>query len=225
MSTQKWPKPVIITTRFGANYLWHILAVAKISYDSEYADTYQLTINPDDLRYLQSKKSLLEFGAGEGGELSVFFTFIPAWLHLETDSQFQKYFDVLNDALRENSFSPVIDAFRYADWSDCFMAEFIKQTQSLVEHKNLIETADKLSDIYLRNMAAYRQTVWKQAQEELKQRAFELNQHFQETDYIYKWEQFLGILFAAKQYEIVLCYANKNGPDHNSLGYSGNLFY
>ena len=35
----------------------------------------------------------------------------------------------------------------------------------------------------------------------------------------------LGLTFVSDRYEIVLCYANRNGPDYNSLGYCGNLCY
>ncbi len=36
-------KPVVITTTFAPNYLWHLMAVAEISYTSEYASRYTHT--------------------------------------------------------------------------------------------------------------------------------------------------------------------------------------
>ncbi len=50
MTDAKWSKTVIITTRFGPNYLRHIIAVARIGYNSEYADTYKGTIDSILLR-------------------------------------------------------------------------------------------------------------------------------------------------------------------------------
>jgi len=53
MMDAKWPKPVTITIRFGSNCLWHIVVVAGIGYDSEYADTYKDTIDSVDREYLE----------------------------------------------------------------------------------------------------------------------------------------------------------------------------
>jgi hypothetical protein len=221
----KWPKPVIITTRFGPNYLWHILAVARIGYDSEYADTYRDTIAPAALKYLESNKSLLEFAEGEGGELSGFFTVMPAWLHLESKSQFQTYFDVVEVALRKGDLSPFVKAYRDADWLDRFFSEHVKRAKFPADQHDLIEKARRLSQIYVDSLDAYRRSVWRDARRKLAKRATELNDYFEKQDFIAKWEQLLGIPFASNQYEVVLCYANKDGPDYNSLGYNGNLFY
>jgi hypothetical protein len=225
MPQKSWPKPVIITTRFGPNYLWHMLAVAKIGYDSEYADKYRETVNPDDFQYLESNKSLLEFEGSEGGELAGFFAGLPGWLHIETKQDFTKYFKALDISLRDGNLDPIVDAFNDVDWSDRFFGKHLRHTEFPEERTGIIEQADRLGQIYLRNMETYQREVWPIAQEALTNRANELNDYFGRQDYIAKWEEMLGIPFEAKSYEIALCYANKNGPDYNSLGYSGNLFY
>lgn len=226
MYTQnKWPKPIIITTRFGPNYLWHILATAKIGYDSEYADDFQNTINPDDMRYLESIKQHLEFEAGQGGALSGLYTVMPAFLPLESKIDFEKYFASLDKAFQEGSLVTIANDFPEADWSDRFMREFLGQPEFPQELLDLRDVARRLGEIYLRNLDSYRENVWGKIHPTLAERAAKINAFFTEEDYIAKWEKFLGIPFASNRYEIVLCYANKNGPDYNSLGYSGNLFY
>jgi hypothetical protein len=221
----KWPKPVIFTNRFCPNYLWHLLAVARIGYDSEYADAYRETVNVDDLAYLESNKSLLQFAEGEGGALSGFFTTLPAWLRLETESQFQTYFDVVAVALSKGDLTPFVDKYGSADWSDRFFSEHVKQAKWPPDRSDLIEKAVRMGQIYVDNLDAYRRKVWKDAERKLAPRTRELQNHFDERDFIADWERLLGLSFAASRYEIVLCFANKNGPDYNSLGYSGNLFY
>lgn len=220
-----YQKPIIINTRFGPNYLWHIMAVAKIGYDSEYSDLYRDTIIPDDLKYIESKKSLLAFKEGEGGELTGFFGMLPAWLNLESKSDFEKYFNTLILALQNGSLSPFVETFKDADWSDLFFSEFIKRDNIPKGNEELITVSQKLASIYLNNFDSYIDKVWPIAESSMNSRAKELNNIFEATDYIAKWENFLGIPFEANQYEIVLCYANKNGPDYNSLGYDSNLFY
>ena len=220
-----WQKPIIINTRFGPNYLWHIMGVAKIGYDSEYSDLYRDTIISGDLKYIESKKSLLAFKEGEGGELSGFFAMLPAWLNLENKSDFEKYFNTLIAALQKGSLLPFVDTFKDADWSDLFFSEFIKRDNLPKGNEELITVSQKLASIYLNNFDSYIDKVWPIAENSMSSRAENLNNIFEATDYISKWENFLGIPFAANHYEIVLCYANKNGPDYNSLGYDSNLFY
>ncbi len=218
-------KPIIIKTRIGPNYLWHIMAVAKIGYDSEYSDLYKNSIDPDDLKYIESIKSLLAFQEGEGGDLSGFFSMLPSWLNLENYSDFKKYFDTLIIALQEGSLLPFVRTYKDANWFDLFFSEFIKRDNIPKGNEKLITVSQKLSSIYLSNFESYINNVWPIAKDSMIPRQNELCKVFEETDYIAKWEKLLGIPFEANQYEIVLCYSNKNGPDYNSLGYDSNLFY
>jgi hypothetical protein len=161
----------------------------------------------------------------EGGELAGFFASLPAWLGVEEKSDFEKYFDVLQDALKAGRLQPFADGFPEADWSDRFLSEFLSRDKVHPELQELVSTAGNLADIYLRNLDSYRQEVWGEAQMAMYPRTNDLSEFFSERDYIGIWERFLGLEFAADAYNIVICFANKNGPDYNSLGYSGNLFY
>ena len=220
-----WPKPISITTRLIPNYLWHLLAVAKIGYDSEYAEVFGDTVIPDDLALLKSKKSLLAFAEGEGGELSGFFTMLPAWLPLKDKADLERYFKVLQTALERRNLQPFVDHFPQADWQDRIWAEFLRRDSFPDEIGELMAEAQALAALYSRNLENYQQRIWPQAKSSMQPRQADLQELFTLEDYIAKWEQFLGMEFTGDQYEFVLCYANKNGPDYNSLGYCGNLCY
>lgn len=225
MPPHEWRKPIAITAKLGPNYLWHVLAAAKIGYDSDYADRYLHTIASDDRAYLQANKTLLTFGYGEGGALSGFFTVLPSWLGLETEADFDAYFRVLETALQRCSLKPFVEAYPSADWSDRFMAESLQRPDLPNEVTSLRETAVRLGAIYLRNLGRYYREVWPHAAAAMQARMGELNDYFGRRNVIAEWERLLGIDFTANRYLICLCYANKNGPDYNSLGYDANLFY
>lgn len=221
----QYAKPLTVTTKQIPNYLWHLLAVGKIGYDSEYADRYGDTVIPEDLKLLKSRKSLLAFAEGEGGELAGLFSALPAWLPLEDEADLKKYFVTLPIALEQRSLQPVADAFPSADWHDRMWAQVLTRDEFPEDTLRLIPEAKQLGDIYLRNLDSYAQKVWPGAEAAMQPRIAELQQIFNDDDFIARWESYLGLEFAGDHYEFVLCYANKNGPDFNSLGYCGNLCY
>lgn len=220
-----YPKPVIFSAPFGANYFWHILAVARIGYDSEYATTYRRTIAADDLSYLGSNRSYLVFAEGEGGDLAGLFSAFPAWLRLSDPEDLRRYFAALDSALHRGTLEPFIDAFPDANWSDRFMAEALAHPDFPDDRDALLDISRHLAEIYQRSWPAYEEHVWPDAESALLRRATDLQKHFDATDYIRQWEQLLGMAFAGPHYDIALCFANKNGPDYNSLGYDSNLIY
>ncbi|MFH1372500.1 MAG: hypothetical protein ABII79_01710 [bacterium] len=225
MNMAPWPKPVIITGKLEPNYLWHLMAVARIGYDSEYADNFRHTVNPEDLACLEDNKALLAFGEGEGGDLSGVFTTLPAWLGFENEPDLKSYFEIVQTALQQGNLTPFVEAYPEADWSDRFFAHYLKSAKFTPAESDLIEKSRRLSRVCVDNFDSYHQQVWPRVQPALARRAAELKDYFQKLDYVAKWEHLLGIPFAADQYEILLCYANKNGPDYNSISYSSNLFY
>jgi len=225
LTSKKWPKSIVFSTRFGPNFLWHILATARIGYDSEYADQYRDTIQEDDLEYLKSVRSWLAFAEGESGELVVFFNIIPSFLRIDEEIQFRKYFDSLKIAFDKKSLKPIVDAFPSANWDDKFFREFLQRAKIPERSNSLMDILGRFTDIYLRSLRPYRDIVWDGAQANMKKRRDELDDFFSREDYIAKWERFLKIPFVSNEYEFILCYSNKNGPDFNSIGYCGNLFY
>lgn len=218
-------KPVTFSTRLIPNFLWHMLAMGKVGYNSEYTEKFHSTIANRAYELLDQHRALLKFGEGEGGELAAFFTMFPAFLPLSTREDLAAYFAALDRALLTKSLDPLIGAFPRANWSDHLLSHDIKTYQFSSNSNQLAATARDLGEAYLNCVEAYQAEVWPIALSALQQRAGELTEHFCQRDYIAQWEDLLGMSFAAPLYDITLCYANKNGPDYNSLGYGGNLIY
>jgi hypothetical protein len=218
-------KPVVFTLRLVPNFLWHMLAVGKIGYDSDYAEWWRHTVAEDDLLLLDSHRALLKFGEGEGGELAAFFAMLPAWLPIKSLDELRIYFEALDRTLEERSLRPISAAFPQADWNDRMLAEDLVSMDFPPNTEELRVISKELGAVYLRCFGRYETEVWPLAVDAMRGRASELSLHFAHRDFIAEWEQMLGLGFAGQRYEIVLCYANKNGPDYNSLGYCGNLCY
>lgn len=218
-------KPIHFTTRLGPNFLWHMLAIGRIGYNSEYADRFEDSIPPDDLKELQRHSGLLRFGSGEGGDLAPFFSTLPGWLHVESRQDFAAYFHALDQALAKKSFGPLTEAFPHIDWSDPLVSPAMMRWEFPDDTSSVCKAARTLADIYLRAYDEYVTEIWPIAQEEMDRRVEDLARHFDTQDYIALWENCLKLCFRAPVYEIVVCFANKNGPDYNSLGFNGNLIY
>lgn len=219
------PKPVLFSLRPVPNFLWHMLAVGKIGYNSEYAELWRHTVSEADLALLDSHRALLKFGEGEGGALAAFFAMLPAWLPINTLGELRIYFEALDRTLEKRSLRPISEAFPQADWKDRMLAEDLVSMDFPSNVEELRVISRELGAVYLQCFGRYESEVWPVAVEAMRGRASELTLHFTRRDFIAEWEQMLGLGFAARQYEIVLCYANKNGPDYNSIGYCGNLCY
>lgn len=219
----RWAKSVTFSTRLGPNFLWHVLAVAKIGYESDYAERYRHTLPPRSLEILRANAAMLRFGNGSSGAMTGFFAFLPAWLHLESKSDFVDYFARALQSLQEGSFAALIGEFPDVDWTDRGWAHLSGLRFRPDPEGDSIFAA--LSDAYLAAYDSFVDIVWPEASIAMLPRCHELNEWFESHDYVAAWERELGIPFAVPSYEIVLCYSNLNGPDYNSLGYSGNLFY
>jgi hypothetical protein len=66
--------------------------------------------------------------------------------------------------------------------------------------------------------------VEKVLQERIKKLNY-LTNYFNKNNIIQKWEEITGKTFTKDNYHILLCYANKNGLNANSLSYNKNVFY
>ena len=226
MSNSNEPVKIVITDRFGPNFIWHMLAVARISYDSNYANKYQSSVYPHDLAFLKYNGWLLWIDTGEPSPLANSFVFLPAWLKLETRGEFREYFNIVRRVLISGDTNPIIKRYSEADWSDPIM-KHVRQGIDFPDDadQNFHDLFRRTAEIFMNSVNLYREQVWPEAKKSMAQRLQELSDFVARNDLIAKWEQFLGITFKARIYEFVLCFANKGGPDANSIGYSSNLFY
>jgi hypothetical protein len=220
-----WQKPVCFSVEFGANYLWHLLAVARVGYQSEYASQFRSSVGTGDLELIASCKKDLAWAEDTGGALAGFFVNLPAWLNLESRSEFEAYFETLQTALVEGSLQPFVRRFPDRAWHNPYYRYYLRQADFAPELSGHLETARLLAGAYLRNLDAYRRQVWPRIVQRLGPRKRALAVEFERTDYIARWESLVGVPFAMPRYEFILCGANQGGPDYNSVGYGRTVFY
>jgi hypothetical protein len=215
-------KKVRGVVEIGPNYVFHLLAVARAGFDSEYADKYNDTIIPDDLELIKNRGKDITFGSGS--ELIGPIAAWPAYFNLDSMETLQEYFELLDEALSNDDFQPFLD--RYAShikkmekWWYSLEVDILKM---FVPQRNLIRS---LGDALIRNIDTYINKVWPVEKSDMIEVANHINGYFDKTDRIEQWEQITGLVFEFDVYEIVLCSAIKNGPDANSLAYDRVIFY
>ncbi len=218
-------KKIIIKTEFGANYVWHILAVSKTGYNSEYADIYKDSIFPEDLEFLEKNKKLIKFGEGESGVLTGIIVFLPAFLNLKNEKEFKEYYFFVKKSLKEKNWEYFIKRYerRLKDFMN-FLKNSFDESFPLKVIGKYLGKIEKFEEIFLRNLGNYKR-LWKGIKPELEEKAKNLNRYFKDKNLIHKWEKITGLKFESNKFEVILCYSNKNGPDANSLSYSKVIFY
>ena len=202
-----------------------MLAVGRIGYDSDYADRFGHTVAGGDLDVLRDHHDELAFAEGEGGALSPFFGTFAGALPIETFADIEEYFAVLARTFEEGRLGVLAEAYPEVVSSDRFFKRGIVGGSLQEDRQALSAGIKKLAEVYLRSFEAYVNQVWPVAQEAIQPRLQALNTQYQQKDYIATWERFLKMEWDGPRYEMVVCYANKNGPDYNSLGYNANLIY
>jgi hypothetical protein len=211
--------------QFGPNYVFHLAAVARIGFDSEYADKYADSVNASDLELLQRNRDLLTFGMGSGSDLVTIFLFLPAYFDLHSEADFAEYFSLLDEGCATGAF---LDFFnRYADEFERLSVwiaktEFDKDLQSIFKHRETIET---LGEIVIRNLPAYRASVWPIESARMGAVATTINKYLDILDPISAWEKITGVAYKLDCFRATLVSAIKNGPDADSLSYDTVVFH
>ena len=222
-STQKPEKQIIAVAEKCPNYIFHLLAVAKVGFYSDYADQYKGSVLPEDIAYIQMHGHLLSFGAGSSGELVPIMISFPSYINLKSKDAFEEYFSLLDSGFQTNDFQPFLE--RYAPYNERLNAWFPIEEEYLRSIAKYKEVIAQLAKIHLRNYASYEKEVWDAEKAKLDNVASKINDYFENRDIISKWEAVTGREFKFGNYYIILCSAIKNGPNANSLGYERNVFY
>jgi len=218
-----YSKNIKAVVEIGANYAFHLAAVARAGFDSEYADKYRDTVHPDDLAFLEKHRQELSFGGGSKSELVAPVIAWPAYFNLATAELLAEQFDLLDRALTADDYQPFLD--RYAGhikkldhWWYSLDAELLKIFKP---HADLIRD---LGRILTRNIDTYIESVWPQEVDGMNDTARAIHAYFKKRDFIGEWESLTGLTFKFDTYEIVLSSAIRNGPNANSLGYDRVVF-
>lgn len=221
VSTKKKVRAVV---EVGPNYICHLMAVARLGFDSDYADRYLHSVRAEDLDWLQEHQHLLQWSDGHAGVLSQLVFFVANYIGLHTRKDLERFFKLLIAGLENEDYAPFLNAYKRE-------LENLKAWMYTVDEKWLAMFApylaqiDRLREIYIGNFAKYLDHVWPHECDELCRVANKLNSFFADKDIIHQWEIRTGREFKFSEYQIVLCSAIKNGPNANSLGYERNIFY
>ena len=215
-------KGVIAVLEIGANYVFHLAAVARAGFESDYASTYEHTVNPADRAILVTHRDRINFavGSGQGGDLDGLLIFQPGYLNLDSKETYREYFDLLDQGFSTGDYSGFLKRFPNPEnW----MLEFDELYLSRFAASR--DTIRELGGVYIRSLDSYLESVWPIESSKMEPVLFDLNRHFASFDVIGRWEKVTGITFKYDTYLMVLCSALKNGPTANSLGYEKNTFY
>jgi len=218
-------RPVKAVVQFGPNYVFHLAAVARIGFDSEYADKYAGSVDESDLGFLQRHRDLLTFGMGSGSDLVTIFLFLPAYFDLQSGTHFAEYFSLLDEGCTTGALLAFFNRYaaefeRQSVW--IAKAEFEKDLSGIIHRR---ETIGKLGVIVMRNLPAYRDSVWPVESAKMEEVSVAINKHFATLDPISAWENVTGIEYKLDCFRATLVSAIKNGPNADSLAYDTVVFH
>ncbi len=221
------PKVIRATVELGPNYLFHLQAMARAEFDSDYADRHRGSVKEADLGVLEEYRSRLAWADGHLGDLTIPAVFLPAYLGLQSAAALEEYFGLLGRAIEGGEPGPFLRRYaerlaRTAHWWEEIDAAWLDARRAPTGLGRALET---LGAIYVGNFASYETGVWPAERPGIEAAADRLNGHLAERDVIGQWERLTGLAFRTELYEIVLVSAIKNGPNANSLGYDRNVFY
>ena len=222
-------KYVIAKVEKGVNYFFHIQAVAKINYDSEYAERYKNSVYTEDLDYLKRNKNLFLFGDGKPfSAFTVLYLFLPSLLNLNNYKKNNLYFDNLRFSLKEGRPSVFVEEYEEAikriEKLHNGYEKVLKDNLNLIT-ANYLKEAKRVENIFKRNYKLYDDEVWPKEKAKLENKANELNNDLNKLNLINKYEKTTRKEYKSSKFVVALCSANKNGPDANDLGYGKNVHF
>lgn len=222
-------KRVITVVEKGVNYIFHTLSVAKIGYDSDYAEAYKDSINKKDLDFLILNKSFLEFANGNSGQLTWLYIFLPCKLNLDTEDKINEYFDLLVESIKIKNTKKFYERYKvdiiylekmWGQWWEYCVLNNIEGTGLQCS-----EEAERIANIIKNNFRSYEKCVWPKEEEKMKKVSEEVTKIINNMNIISDIEKIMGLTYEEEFFKIALCSANGNGPDANDLGYNKNLHF
>ncbi len=226
MANQKcgWKKPIVAEVRFLPNFIFHILACARVGFESDYANRYADFLTRDQWAVLEKNQKLLMFGEGNSGELVQLVTFLPIWLEFESRLELAEYYDLLHNPGADRGFQEFFS--RYSRSLGELAANWESVTAAgLLGRIPLLPALREIGDLYLQAYDKYEQEVWPRERDSILVTANWLSSVLAKRDFIAEWEKLLGREFKTDRYTILLCSAIAGGPNANSVGYDMNIFY
>jgi hypothetical protein len=217
-------KGIISEVNLLPNYVFHLLALARVGFDSEYASNYSSSAELSDIEFLSQNKQYLTFGAGQGSDLVGAAVFYPLLFRLNADADLSDYYELLIACAATGDFNSL--RTRYAEAIGSASATWFglpeDELQVLTKHvPKLVE----LKRIFVTNFASYRDHVWPSESQRMQAVAARIEHAFHDMDVIGYWERVSGFEYAGDKFSVELCSAIKNGPNANSIDYERVVFY
>lgn len=216
-------KKIIARSTITPNYLYHLMAVGRIVFDSDYADRYQESVAPRDITTLQQHRELISFGAGSGGDLIDVIIGLPMVANLTSALAFTEYFQDVDRVATSHDIYPFMKKYRlYPEYMQPWFSVGHEDMRVMVQYRDEIA---QLGALIARNFAAYEASVWPKEKPCLDVVAAKLIEHFADTHTIAAWEKMTGLEYERPAFYVELASAIKNGPNANSFAYDHVVFY
>lgn len=221
----KEKKKIRAVCEAGPNYIFHTLSLTLSQAGNAYTKRYRDSLPKSDKALLGELRRLISSGNGTSGDLLFPAVFFPAYLNLDSQAALDRYFLLLDKALRPGHAGPFLKYYagplkRLTLWDERGFVP--KYFSGLRKYRKELAA---ISGVYSRNFGAYLKDVWPAERRKIEHAARKINAYFAGHDTIAAWESIAGRRFKCGLYQIVLCSAIQNGPNANSLGYDRNVFY
>lgn len=212
----------------GTNYVFHVLAVSRVNFSSDYAFIYKDTVVAEDKDYIYKQKTHLALSdEEEEGDLAKIIILFPAYLNLGAKDKIKEYYSLLNEGLKAGDFSGFLN--KYSSQIESFNAwplykEKINESylKSLNGHAVIIK---RIGEVYIRNFSVYDKRLWKYEEMKIERTSAIINDFLKYANLVSKWETFTGLKFKPDNYYVLMCRCLEGGLKSIPLGFDRNVFY
>lgn len=216
-------KRVVSCANITPNYVCHLLAVARVVFDSDYADRYADSVSGDDKATLQRFRAEISFGGGSAGDLADIIVALPVIAGLSSAEAFREYFSDIEHIAMTHDIFPFIKKYRfYPEYMQPWPGIGHEDMRVMV---NYCDQIAELAAVMVRNFAAYEQQVWPRERPCIAIISDNLNEYFGQREIITRWEKLTAMKYERQEFHPELCSAIKNGPNADSFSYDRVIFY
>lgn len=221
-------KTVTAVIEEGTNYVFHVLAVSRVNFNSDYAYIYKDTVVDEDKDYIyKQNKHLALSDEEEEGDLVKIIILFPAYVNLDAKDKIKEYYSLLNNGLKTGDFKAFLEKYsmqieNFNSWP--LNKESINESylKSLDGHAEIIK---RIGEVYVRNFSVYDKRLWKVETGKMEKTSAIINDYLKYANLIPKWEAVTGLKFKADTYYVLMCRSIEGGPNSIALGYDRNVFY
>lgn len=207
----------------NANYLYHMLSVAKVGYDNDYGNKYSSYHDKKDLEVLSRYSELITVRGGEHcGALYVLMFGLPSSLEDSVDvcDYFRNLKVLLSDSY-ENKEEAYLFTFKEMNSRD---VRAMDVNHFLSMFTPLSDIIDEISDVLSRNYQVYMDNIWGDEKKKLVESIDIINEKLSKVDYISSWEQLIGGNYDQDYFKVVLCSAIEGGAEAIDIADDKDIF-